>query len=133
MITFQQAGIDILAIIATTLTLPLLLLIVAFVVSVLILDIIFIIFTARIVATTVTVAVWSQVGQQLLDAQKQVEQLQDELSRQTKSGQTSQEALAIEHKCTRDKLQVCSSTSPFTRHNTRVHATISICLNIVVC
>ena len=44
-----------------------------------------------------------------MNAQKQVEQLQDELSRQGKVGQTSQEALAIEHRCTRDRLQVCSA------------------------
>lgn len=44
--------------------------------------------------------------QELCEANSRVEQLQAELSSLQRSSQTSLEALAIEHKCTRDHLQV---------------------------
>ena len=49
-----------------------------------------------------------ELRQQLGDAQVRDQKLQEELMSQQRSSATSLEALAIEHKCTKDKLQVSS-------------------------
>ncbi len=48
--------------------------------------------------------------QQLASANLKAEQLQVELTSQQRSSETSVEALAIEHKCTKDNMQVCAHT-----------------------
>ena len=56
------------------------------------------------------VQVTDDLRQQLASANLKAEQVQGELTSQQRSSETSVEALAIEHKCTKDKLQVHACT-----------------------